>query len=429
LDPIRAARQQFQAGQYAEAERLSREALQAQPGNVSAKALLALSLNARGRHAEAAGLLRELTRAEPTAAVHWANLGTTLRSAGEFDEALAAYHRAADLGEASADFLLNVGLLHIERFEYGKARAVLKAAAAIAPDDAEIRYFHAASCFNDVDDQQAQESLQGWQSLRGLTAEMLTRIGSLLTQLGETTQAEAAFRAALARDAHHHSATIGLAQLLERSNRVDEARRQIAQMRGDATQSAELANELLALQARLAERAADLATAKQKYRQLLERTPEPHQRYHVLFPLARVHDALAERDEAMSAAQKAHESQMAFLSRAAARLLDPGSQAFGIADFSCDAADVAAWDESQAPDASSSPIFIVAFPRSGTTLLEQMLDAHPQLRSMDEQPFLQRAIDHIRGIGVTYPEGLGRLTQEQLASARAFYYTLVATKV
>ncbi len=131
----------------------------------------------------------------------------------------------------------------------------------------------------------------------------------------------------------------------------------------------------------------------------------------------------------MSAAGKAHESQVAFLSRAAARLLEPGREAFGIADFSCDAVDVAAWDESEAPDVSASPVFIVAFPRSGTTLLEQMLDAHPLLRSMDEQPFLQHAIDRIRSFGVTYPEGLARLTSDQLAAVRAYYWKLVATKV
>ncbi|HVH34203.1 MAG TPA: sulfotransferase, partial [Tahibacter sp.] len=32
-----------------------------------------------------------------------------------------------------------------------------------------------------------------------------------------------------------------------------------------------------------------------------------------------------------------------------------------------------------APDAAASPVFVVGFPRSGTTLLETMLDAHPAL--------------------------------------------------
>jgi tetratricopeptide (TPR) repeat protein len=429
LDLIRIARERFQDGHFEEAERLSRELLRREPDHRMASTILALSLNARGRYADAAALLRRLTQLEPGSAVHWANLGTALRSCGEFDEALAAYHEAAQRGQASADFLLNVGLLHIERFEYGKARAVFEQAAALAPDDAEIRYFHAASCFNDADDARAQEGLRGWRDLKGLSPEMLTRIGTLLTQLGDTVEAEAAFRAALSADPGQALARVGLAQLLERGNRVAEAQREMDGLGGEAMRSPELANDLLAMDARLAERAADHRAAKDKYRLLLERTPVAHQRYHVLFSLARVHDALGEYEEAMSAAQQAHASQVAFLERAAARVLAPGRQAFGIADFSADPADAAAWADPDAPDFAASPIFIVAFPRSGTTLLEQMLDAHPALRSMDEQPFLQYAIDHLGELGATYPERLAGLTPAQLGEVRARYWRYCRAKV
>jgi hypothetical protein len=60
------------------------------------------------------------------------------------------------------------------------------------------------------------------------------------------------------------------------------------------------------------------------------------------------------------------------------------------------AADYAAWPEFAAPDARNSPIFIVGFPRSGTTLLEQMLDSHPGLQSMDENPFFNRLADTLK---------------------------------
>ena len=48
---------------------------------------------------------------------------------------------------------------------------------------------------------------------------------------------------------------------------------------------------------------------------------------------------------------------------------------------SCDSQDVAAWGN-DGPSVEESPVFIVGFPRSGTTLLEQVLDAHPRLQSM-----------------------------------------------
>ena len=58
-----------------------------------------------------------------------------------------------------------------------------------------------------------------------------------------------------------------------------------------------------------------------------------------------------------------------------------------------------------------------------------MLDAHPLLRSMDEQPFLQNAIDRMESFGVRYPDQLGALTPPQLEQARGHYWSLVAAKV
>jgi hypothetical protein len=69
-----------------------------------------------------------------------------------------------------------------------------------------------------------------------------------------------------------------------------------------------------------------------------------------------------------------------------------------------------------------SPIFVVGFPRSGTTMLEQMLDAHPQLQSMDERAFLSNLIDQLSEYGCEYPKDLGKLTAEQCEALRQNYW-------
>ena len=78
-----------------------------------------------------------------------------------------------------------------------------------------------------------------------------------------------------------------------------------------------------------------------------------------------------------------------------------------ITRHSCVPTDIDTWDASDAPSTEASPIFIVAFPRSGTTLLELTLDAHPKLKSMDEQPFLHQALDDLLATGHDYPSDLG----------------------
>jgi tetratricopeptide (TPR) repeat protein len=387
------------------------------------------ALNA-GRYDEAARHFRELARLQPQWAMHWANLGTALRATGDYDEALRAYTEAAERGAASSEFLLNFALLRMDRFEYGQARALLAQSAASGPGSAEVRYFLAICDFQNAQDEQAQRALGDWRTLEGLTVDMLARIGTLLMQLGLTDQAGDALVEALRRHPRHPLATVRLAQLMERTNRVAEAEALLAGLSPTAAGAhGELHEERLACEARLAERREDWAGARARYERLLAEPQPQHLRYHVLYPLGRVLEKLGEVEAAMATFAAAHDSQAAFLARAAPQLAANPQPSFNIANYPGDAADFARWAEDPGPDVADSPIFIVGFPRSGTTLMEQMLDAHPALVSMDEQPFLQQAIDAIRDAGVAYPERLADLTPGQCAAVREGYWQRVNAKV
>jgi tetratricopeptide (TPR) repeat protein len=61
---------------------------------------------------------------------------------------------------------------------------------------------------------------------------------------------------------------------------------------------------------------------------------------------------------------------------------------------------------------SPQPIFIVGFPRSGTTLLEQTLSAHPRISAGDELPIIMELtglIPRMLDSPLTYPEALAEL--------------------
>jgi hypothetical protein len=82
-----------------------------------------------------------------------------------------------------------------------------------------------------------------------------------------------------------------------------------------------------------------------------------------------------------------------------------------------------------APDVSQSPVFVVGFPRSGTTLLEQMLDAHPRLQSMDERPFFNQLANQLEDVEVEVPRDLGRLDQRDCDELRKGYLLLSCGKL
>ena len=72
------------------------------------------------------------------------------------------------------------------------------------------------------------------------------------------------------------------------------------------------------------------------------------------------------------------------------------------------------------PAQAPQPIFIVGFPRSGTTLTEQILASHPSISAGDELDYLQRLTSlapHLCGIAKPYPDCLDALAQPQASEA------------
>jgi thioredoxin-like negative regulator of GroEL len=356
------------------------------------------------------------------------NLGTALQAQHRHEEALAAYAQAGSLGETSADFFYNVGLVHFDMGNYEAARKVLHDAVRLAPDDGEICYQYAVCCDETMRQDDAIAVLDGWPRMRGLTTDLLTKIALLLMKLGELQSAGRAVELASRDPRPDAEAVLRMIQVQERTNQVSEARAAFARLKADPRANS-LGPDFKVVEARLADREGRTQDAHDLYVGLLDATRDFHLRHHHLFPLAKTLDALGRHDQAFATLEEAHRSQLAYL-----KLTTPNAAAwqgpsFRIADFGCNAADVATWDMAGAPTVEESPIFIVGFPRSGTTLLEQMLDAHASLASMDETRILHEVIDHMTDGKTVYPEKLATMTRAKLDEMRGLYWARVRRKI
>lgn len=424
---LREAVAAFNAHKLDIAERHCQRVLARVPGNLRALGVYGAVLHAQERYTDAEGVFNQLVQIDPNTGTHWMNLGTAQRGAGKFDEALRAYTRAAELGSVNADFYFNVGLTHLDRRDYESARVVLKKALELAPDDALIRSEYIKACYETLQTEEALEALQGWTEFSGLTPGQLADVGQRMMNLGETERAERVITqlAASALDVH---AMLTLAQIMERTNRLPEAQQLVERISNDP-RAASLGLDLLVARAQLAQRAGDHERACELFQSALAEVVHFHDRHFVLFPLVKSLDALKRYDEAFAALTDAHASQIAHLKLTAPMAVAKGTPTWEITRYGCDPADIAQWDPAGAPSLEDSPVFVVAFPRSGTTLLEQTLDAHPQLKSMDEQPIVQAALDDVIAAGIHYPEEMGKLTAQQVAAIRARYFERAASKV
>ena len=75
--------------------------------------------------------------------------------------------------------------------------------------------------------------------------------------------------------------------------------------------------------------------------------------------------------------------------------------------------------------ATPCPAFLLGFPRSGTTLMEQVLLAHPGVASVDEEELLGetlRAMQQTIGRSLAYPDELGSLSDHERVALRRDYH-------
>ena len=415
------------AGDLAAAELACRTALGVDARHVSASTSLGAVLLAQGRFGEAQSVFSELLQREPEVASHWVNLGTARRGMREYDQALQAYARAAALGVNEADFYFNVGVTHLDRGDFESARQILDQARQLDPHDAEITLRYADACYRSLQNDAAAAALLSWRSLAPAAPSVLALIAQLLVNLGKPEEGQSALDAALSHPDADALTLLTAIEVSERMNRLDEAQSLIGRLES-APHSAAIDADLLIIRARLAQRGGDYAAAEKLYSQSLLANEDSALKHMELFPLAQTLDAQGRYPEAAVRLREAHASQLEYLRRVAPALTLTGAPPMVITREGCDPKDVAAWQD-DAPGIEDSPIFIVAFPRSGTTLLELVLDAHPALQSMDEQPFIQDALDEIRAHSIDYPRRLAALSRGALADLRANYWRRVSSKI
>ncbi len=431
LDRIIVALQQ---GRAQEAERLTREYLAHEPDHQDALLLLGLCLQEQGRSAEAVEPYRQLTQMLPLSALHWNNLGTVLRSAGQVREAEDAYRRALQLDPNDYTAAINLGFLFLERGIYPAARDAFLHAHEIDPVSPEARVYAAQMCYALDNRDRAEQLLQHRHNWKDLPDELALELAIMMTHFGDAAEGTRIFERLLRENPGNFRAVAHLSSMLERVNRLDDARVMLARLpAAENVHDPDLRHEIISAHATLAMREKNSDRARAILDKMIatqERgdaaTANLWRENNLYFSLAKICDQQGDTDATMRALEKAHTRQIEMVRQSLPEFLEPHAQPLHTATKWVSAEAYAAWPQHPAPTMQESPIFIVGFPRSGTTMLEQMLDAHPALQAMDERAFLQVLVERMSAFGCAYPFDLSKLSAAQCEELRALYWNLTA---
>jgi len=293
-------------------------------------------LTAAGRHQEAVEAFRKALALRPDFAEAWDNLGNALAALGRHDEAITAFERALALQPASATTHSNFGTTLAAVGRHEEAVAHFERALALRPE------YSAA----------------------------LNNLGNSLRALRRPEESLAAFERLLALDPALPHAHFGAGSALQVLGRVEPARRAFEQAVALAPDSAMFQRALaetkrfraddpqLAAMEALAQRASSLPDGE---------------RIELGFALAKAYDDVGRADEAFEQLRVANTFKRRMIA------YDEAAELAGLAAIARAFTAEAIRAGRGAGDPSSLPIFIVGMPRSGTTLAEQLLAAHPSV--------------------------------------------------
>jgi Flp pilus assembly protein TadD len=420
------ALQAYEAGNYDLSAQLCSAALQVVPDDEAFLTLLAMTLQSCGRFDGAADAFRKLTVSKPGVAEYWSNLGLMLRHQKSFLEAEEMFRHAITLPPPVPDVLVNYGLLLLDMGRLAEARMRFLDACELDGHSAAARIYAALTCIDCGDAPRAETLIPPPITWSVLMPELRRDLTTALIRMGRVAEAESLLQPDV--DQADPFAIIRMASLYERTNRLEQSSLLLDRIRKHEDPDVQL--DALTLDSTLAIREKDYARARASTSALLQLTDLPVQtRISAHYLMATVADKQGLVTEAMDQLGSAHGIQFKLASAIEPEIAASADEPLGIGskwlrlENSCFQGDLAP------PTASQSPVFIVGYPRSGTTMLEQMLDAHPSYVSMDERIIVQDCLKHMKSMGFSYPNQLNLLQPKDLTELRALYWTQAAKVV
>ena len=387
-------------GRADEAAGAYRRAIELRRDYVDAYNNLGGLLKLRGQLAEAEAAYRHAIDLVPGHAQALCNLGSVLSAQGRVDAAADAYREAIRLKPDFVDALMNLGELLSGQGELEAAAARLRQAITARPDLAEAHNALGKVLVAQGRSAEAEKSFERAIRLNPNLADAHNNLGVVLSDRGEPARSEASYRRAIAILPAYAEVHSNLGGLLQRQGRLAEAK--------TAFQTAialkpDLAEPHYYL-ARLEAAAPGSAEAREMIARLerqvasLDRLPVKA-REGFLFALGKALEDAGDVDRAFDCLVRAnalHRAGLAYDVAAAEKRLASIATAF----------DRPTLDRLAGQGlADARPIFVVGMPRSGTTLIEQIISAHPQIQGGGELPNLDALAAKSRGHdGAPYPD-------------------------
>lgn len=341
----------------------------------------------------------------------WNNLGNTRQLLGDIDGGIVALEQAVALDPTAPPARINLASALTAGDRDAEAEQILRTAAIDFPDDARPLHELYIILKRLQRDDEALSLLEDAARLDPENADFQFKLAVEYGAATHMEDAECAYLKAIEIAPQMSDAYLGLSIQYEHSNRESDLAPLIERGEEHGLASATLAF-MRALEHRRAGRFAEALDCLSA----VPATMEPERVMHIR---ATLFDRLGRFDEAFLAFEATAKLHQAAPSDPLTRAQDTRKELIGeIAMLTPHWAD--SWRSVTVESDRSDPVFLVGFPRSGTTLLDTILMGHPETTVMEEKPYLN-VIDRTLG-GIS---ALPSLDSDKIARARKQYFSAI----
>lgn len=357
----------YQAGKFDQADALAAQALNADPRNSELLHLRGMIAHFQGRLDQAVKFLQQALAIAPTESSYLNNLGIVLLAQGRPADAVAVLRHTIELYPNLAEAWSNLGNALNHQGAYAEAERLCREALRLRPG----------------------------------FADALNNLGNALAQQGRVDEAETCFREALRGNPALLDAHRNLGHILQEKGCFAEARHEYeAVLRVNPRD----ALTLFSLSLCKVYTTADGAKLARIEDLLLEEQLSPLERSFLNYAAGKFCDDIGLYDKAFHHYQRANILIRPSWDRAAhAARINRLMAAFPQGSFPPGGGTAAT---------GPVPVFIVGMPRSGTSLVEQILASHPELHGGGELKDMEELVAWLSAlpqVGIEYPECLSRL--------------------
>ena len=446
-----------QAGRLDEAVKAIEEAIKLEPNNAQAINNLGIIQYERKQFSEAVASYRRALELLPTMSEALNNLGNALRMTGDVDEALLAYQEALTQRAVYPEVYNNLGTLLQQDRRVEEAEHALRKAIQQNPQYVEAHNNLASLLFAEKKEVDALRVLGDALKFAPTNVQTLLLTAKIQLRRNNLEAAEQAARLALRSEAENAEALIVLGQVLHETDRYDEALEVLDRALKKAPENPEALNFYgVALKSvgRLDEAREHILSALKindsmygayaNLNDLIDFSEgigeELFNRMEVIFesipnqeadPFLALHFAYAKALDDRGQHEKALEHYIIGGRMKRAQLEYKESETHGFFDSIKAAFPKEAFENRKYSGLEDDrPVFIVGMPRSGSTLVEQIISSHPDIYGAGEVKYLARALGQLRDRIPSlpkYPEMIEKITPAQLDLVAKNYQQALAT--